>query len=641
MKTELIHSYSTASLSALAKSDSSLSLSAEFHPGGYSSSPQPPETKSSNLDLAKAVAREWWVKTARRKTIERKFPMIRWLPNYSTDKLVSDIVAGFTVGLTILPQGLAYAQVAGLPPQYGLYSGFVGCFVYILLGGTAEVTIGPTAIMSIITYTYTHGKPPAFSVILCFITGVVTLLMGAFQLGFIVNFISTPVNSGFTSAAAITICSTQIKGLLGLKFAAEGFLPTIKGAIQHIYEVRLSDSILSLICIISLLVLMKLQLLLRFVTNRIPILNQPLWFISTARNAIIVIVCTAVAAGIGPSQPFSIVGHIVPGLPEFASPPFTIQDPATNVTYSFTDILQEEASALVVLPLLSIMEHITIAKAFARPENPIDASQEMLSIGISNIIGSFFSSMPITGSFSRTTVNAMSGAKSPLGGLVTGAMVILALRFLTPYFYYIPKASLAAVIVCAVIFMVDLDVIKPMWRSKKMEFVPWSLTFIVSLFVGLEWGMMTGFIISVVYLLYYAAKPGVKVKKGYTSCGNEFLLVELDRSITFPSLEYIKYVISKSSISWGKNKLPMVVDCNHVQFLDYTAANGLKDVVQQFKKRRQPIVMYKMKSSIIRTLVGAMPAPENLESDDAGFRICRSESELEQFIDAITCSISR
>ncbi|OXA63698.1 Sodium-independent sulfate anion transporter [Folsomia candida] len=164
------------------------------------------------------------------------------------------------------------------------------------------------------------------------------------------------------------------------------------------------------------------------------------------------------------------------------------------------------------------------------------------------------------------------------GGLVTGAMVILALRFLTPYFYYIPKASLAAVIVCAVIFMVDLDVIKPMWRSKKMEFVPWSLTFIVSLFVGLEWGMMTGFIISVVYLLYYAAKPGVKVKKGYTSCGNEFLLVELDRSITFPSLEYIKYVISKSSISWGKNKLPMVVDYEVSQAISRTEVLEQKEV---------------------------------------------------------------
>ncbi|CAG7719732.1 unnamed protein product [Allacma fusca] len=246
MKTELIRNFSTASLAAIARSDSSLAVDGNT---------------LSDLDDGRqsgegSCCSDFAANIFRRKTLEKKFPILKWLPNYTLQKLVADIIAGFTVGLTILPQGLAYATVGGLPPQYGLYSGFIGCFVYILVGGTPQVTVGPTAVMAIINYTYTRGKPAAYAVTLCFLTGVVTLLMGVLQLGFIVNFISTPVNSGFTSAAALTICSTQIKSLLGLSFAAEGFLPIMEGTIYNITKVKLWDSVLSLICICVLLFLM-------------------------------------------------------------------------------------------------------------------------------------------------------------------------------------------------------------------------------------------------------------------------------------------------------------------------------------------------------------------------------------------------
>jgi len=157
-----------------------------------------------------------------------------------------------------------------------------------------------------------------------------------------------------------------------------------------------------------------------------------------------------------------------------------------------------------------------------------------------------------------------------------------------------------------------------------MEFLPWGLTFLVSLLIGLEFGMMTGFLISVIYLLYYAARPGVKVKKGYTTKQTEFILVELDRSLTFPSVEYIRYVITKSSSSWGKNTLPMVVDCNHIQFADFTAAQGLHDVVNAFDKRGQTIILWKVKPSLVRVL-------EGIRGDLA---FCYTEDDLEQRLDS-------
>ncbi len=153
------------------------------------------------------------------------------------------------------------------------------------------------------------------------------------------------------------------------------------------------------------------------------------------------------------------------GLPPFQLPPIYFSDSATNSTYSIGKLLKEDASSIIVLPLLAVMEHITIAKAFAGTSR-VDASQEMISIGVANILGTFFSSMSVTGSFSRTTVNHASGVQTPMGGLFTGIIVLLSLSFLTPYFYYIPKASLSAVIVCAVISMVEFGVLYPMWKTK-------------------------------------------------------------------------------------------------------------------------------------------------------------------------------
>lgn len=369
------------------------------------------------------------------------------------------------MGLTVLPQALAYATVAGLPPIYGLYSSFVGPLIYIFFGGTKAINIGPTAINSILTYKYTRGKSPEYAVFLTFITGFVCTLMAIFKLGFVANFISSPVISGFTSAVAFTIISTQIKALLGLHFEGEGFLPTMTGLFHHLPDIKMPDAMLSLVCCSTLFVLKFIQPLANYLGNESRPVDKFLWLLSTSRNAL-VIFFAAVYAYTLDNPPFEIVREIPPGIPKFKLPPFTIVEPGTNVTHTTADIFKEEASALIVLPLLAIMGHITIAKAFAGTSR-VDSTQETLCIGISNLIGCFFSNYPIGGSFSRTTVNAMSGVQTPMGGIYTGVMVLLALQFLTPYFYYIPHASLASVISCCVIFTVDPFIIRPMWKSKR------------------------------------------------------------------------------------------------------------------------------------------------------------------------------
>lgn len=210
-----------------------------------------------------------------RKLLFKRIPILSWLPQYDKGAAVSDLVAGFTVGLTVIPQAIAYANVAGLPPQYGLYSSFMACFIYTLLGSCKDCPIGPTAIAAILTRENLHGLGPEFAVLLCFLSGCVELLMGILQLGaysssvsgvlwslrrfflpgFLIDFISGPVSMGFTSAAAIIIATTQIKDILGLSFSGGKFLEVWEKIFEHISETRLWDAILGLGCITIILVL--------------------------------------------------------------------------------------------------------------------------------------------------------------------------------------------------------------------------------------------------------------------------------------------------------------------------------------------------------------------------------------------------
>ncbi|ODN04448.1 Sodium-independent sulfate anion transporter [Orchesella cincta] len=556
-----------------------------------------------NEKNAPGCFKAWSNRAFTKKNVARKFPVLEWLPKYTVGKAISDLIAGLTVGLTLIPQGLAMAAVAQLPPQYGLYSAFIGCFVYIVVGSTKEITIGPTAVMAIITLSYING--------------------------FIVNFISSPVTSGFTSAAALTICSTQIQSLLGLKFRADGFLDVVRGTIEHFNEIRLNDAMVSLVCCIVLLFLRKLQASCKCMGSLHPAIDKFLWLIATSRSVIVILTCTVVFAMIGQNDLVAFVGDVVPGLPPFQLPPFTMSGNNTDGTpyhYTLISMLKDDVSALIVLPLLALMEHISIAKAYAG-SGRVDASQEMISIGLSNIGGAFFSSMPITGAFSRTVVNKSSGVESPMGGIVTGVLVIVSLQFLTPYFYYIPKASLASVICCAVIFTVDFEIIYPMWKSKKMDLLPWFATFSISLLVGLEIGVLIGFLISIIFLLYYAARPGVTVNRGQTTNGYQFILIDMDRSMTFAATEYARYVIMKSGTKWGKDTMPVVIDCHFIQFADYTSAQGIRDLFKMFNEKKQDLILWRLKPSVVRILTSIM------ELGGVPFKHCYTEEQLENILE--------
>ncbi|XP_050432630.1 sodium-independent sulfate anion transporter-like [Adelges cooleyi] len=564
-----------------------------------------------------------------KKVLYKRLPILRWLPKYTLkDQGVSDLVAGITVGLTVIPQAIAFANVAGLPPQIGLYSSFMACFVYTIFGSCKDPAIGPTAIMAIMTRENIHGMGPEFAVLLTFITGIIQLIMGFAQLGFLIDFISGPVSAGFTSAAAIVIATSQMKDLLGINIKSSSFIGVWDQLATHIKEISIGDGTLGITCMIVLLLLRKMKDIqigprdTKEKTTAQRMLMSTIWLISTARNIIVVVFCAMLGYMYEKHGrlPFKLSSRVEPGLPDFQPPAF--ETTAKNETYNFIDMASKLGSGILVVPLLSILENISLAKFFADGKT-VDATQEMLALGACNLISSFVGSMPVSGALSRGAVNNASGVKTTFGGIYTGIIVIVALQFFTPYFVYIPKAALAAVIIAAVVFMVELHVVKPMWRTKKIDLIPAFATFLCSLLIRLEVGIVVGIAINVIILLYTLARPRVHVEKRKNDFGHEYLVITPDRSLVFPSVEYVRSVVTKAGLKQGLSSIPVVIDCRHIQGADFTAANGVKSLIDDFVRRNQPLVFYKVKPSVISIFQGVRPAE---------FNCCGTEQQLHDML---------
>ncbi|XP_006821318.1 sodium-independent sulfate anion transporter-like [Saccoglossus kowalevskii] len=557
--------------------------------------------------------RDFFRKSCTVKNWKKKLPITIWLPKYKPSYLLNDFIAGLTVGLTVIPQGLAYATVAKLPLQYGLYSAFMGCFVYCLLGTSKDITLGPTAIMSLMVGQFGGEEDPTtgfinpiYAVILTFICGCIQLAMGILQLGFLVNFISYPVINGFTTSAAVTIGTGQIKHVLGIKYHANDFLGDVEGIIKNIKDTNLWDLLMAAVCFVILIVLKILKTKVskwehdscedEDLSLAKKILWKVLWLIGTARNAVVVITAALFAWSLHASghHPFTLVGEIPAGLPHFEPPDFN--DPSQNITSN--EIVKELNVGIVIVPLIGFLESIAIGKAFARENKyKIDSNQELIALGGANVFSSFISSYPVTGSFSRTAVNSQSGVKTPLGGVFTGSLVLLALGLLTPQFQYIPQAALASVIITAVAQMVDCKIVLKLWKVKKLDLLPLFATFIISLLLGIEIGIIVGIALDLLIVLYKTARPKIQV------VSREILVIKVGHGIHFPAVEHI----TTSVLEYGlgdeddiERALPkaVILDCSHVDTVDYTTIQGMTELLYEYRDAGVKLVFAALEQSI-------------------------------------------
>lgn len=566
-----------------------------------------------------------------REKLRRRVPFINWLPNYSLYDLKGDIIAGLSVAFTIVPQSLALAVLAGMPAQYGLYTSFMGCFVYALLGSCKDVAVGPTSIMAIIVAPYVMIGGIKYPIILAFLSGCIQLLFGILNLGFIVDFISFPVISSFSSAAAITIAASQLKLLFGMRYSASRFPETMVKFFRNFTDVNIWDTMLGMACLLFLIPIqlakdyrMKTSIESKGIVFR-QLFNGILVMTVTARNAIVVIVCALIAGYNYQSglHLFTMTGQITTGLPPFESHIFSIHRNTTNA--DLTQVFSDLGTGMFVVALLGLMESIAVAKAFETKK--LDATQEMIAIGMCNILASFFGAFPATGSFSRSAVNHNSGVRTPFGGIITGGLVLLALSTLGPYFQFIPQTVLATIIITAVIFMLrPMDPIL-IWKTNKVDVLPYVSTFVMCLLFGLEYGIVAGIASSVVILLYQMARPKVFIVTKSTPHGYPFLYVKPDRSVFFPSIEYMKVKINKElpDSQEMSSRIAVVLDGEHMFRADSTFALGIKNMILSLSDQKVLTIFYNLRKTVFRAIHGISIPPNE-------FHNCRSEEEVYQLI---------
>jgi len=545
------------------------------------------QTSSSKLS---AVYKSTCSKICSKSFLYDRLPILSWSQTYSREQLVGDMIAGVTTALTVIPQGIGYAPLAGLPLQYGLYASIVPGFMYCLLGTTKQSTVGPTAVNSLMSFNYAGGTPYK-AVTLAFFSGLIEILAGILNLGFLIQYISGPVISAFSSAVSIQVITSQVKGFFGIYFPGRGFIKVWTGIIKNISSIQPYDTVVGFICIAILYFLRRLK---EFnwcegpdkEGRRAKVIKKCKWLLSISANCLVVVITSLFAwlmVDIAKVDVLNLTGQVDQGLPAWQLPwefnrNTTIE--AVNVTTEQEgplEIASELGIGLVMLPLVSILQHLAIAKHYAGSRK-MAASQEMIALGFCQFVGSFTGSIAITASFGRSAVNNISGVRTTFGGVFTGIIIILACAFLSPFLAFIPTSALSAVIIFAMFYTIDYNIARALWKSKKIDLIPYFLTFVLGLFVNVETGLIIGCLAHIGLLLYSSSSPTLSVQHLETHT-----IIQPQSSLYFPAVDHLRGEIN-SAVSTHDSSLPVIIDLTLVKDMDYTVAKGLCALVKDLKK---------------------------------------------------------
>ncbi|GAA95593.1 uncharacterized protein L969DRAFT_101695 [Mixia osmundae IAM 14324] len=437
------------------------------------------------------------------------FPFVEWLPRYNTTWLIGDLIAGITVGAVVVPQGMAYAKLAQLPVQYGLYSSFVGVLIYWFFATSKDITIGPVAVMSqlvgniVIQVQQTRPDIPGYQIgsALAVLAGAFVFVLGILRLGFIVDFIPLPAIAAFMTGSALSIASGQVVTMMGLSGVANRG-PTYQIVIhilKHLGRTHLDAAI----GLTALLMLYLIRYFAAFIGRRAPRYQRLMFFVSTLRTVFVILLYTLISWLVNrhhnaktTDHKWAILGSVPRGFKQMGAP---------VMTHELISLFADQLPATVIVLLI---EHIAIAKSFGRVNNyVINPSQELIAIGITNLFGPFFGAYPATGSFSRTAIKSKAGVRTPLAGLITAIVVLLALYALPAVFFWIPNAVLAAVIIHAVLDLITPpSVVWGFWLVSPLEVVIYFAGVLVTVFSSIENGIYVAIASSGGLLLYRIAK---------------------------------------------------------------------------------------------------------------------------------------
>lgn len=503
-------------------------------------------------------------------------PIFGWIKNYSFGHFKGDLNAGLTVGIMLIPQGMAYAVLAGLPPIYGLYASIIPLILYAIFGTSRQLAVGPVAMVSLLVVAGVGELAEVGSerfIQLAIMTamgvGVFQLLMGVFRMGFLVNFLSHPVLSGFTSAAALIIGASQFKNLLGIDLPRTNYVHEIVlGVFGKIADI---DPFTAAIGIGSIALIIGIRS----------------WKSSFPSALVVVVLGTLITAGFGLDQKgVAIVGEIPQGLPSLKILPLNLGD--------FYELLP----TILVISLVGYMESIAVAKAIANKHGyKVDPNQELVGLGIANIGGALFQSYPTTGGFSRTAVNDQAGSKTGMASIISAIIIALTVLLLTPLFYYLPMAVLASIIIVAVAGLFDTEEIKYLWQTDRKDLSMLGATFIATLTLGIEEGILVGVVLSLIVVIYSSSKPHSTElgRLGETSnfrnikrypeakTDEKVLIYRFDSQLFFANVTYFQDRLGNLITNRGDDLELVILDASAINYIDSTGIHALRDLIEDLR----------------------------------------------------------
>lgn len=511
--------------------------------------------------------------------LKKYMPILEWLPQYKKSYFRGDLLAGLTVGVMLVPQGMAYGLLAGLPPIYGLYSGIVPLLLYAFFGTSRQLSVGPVALVSLLILSGIGAIAEqgtmefvSLAITTALIAGAIQISLGALRLGFLINFLSHPVISGFTSAAALIIGFSQLKNLLGIELSRSNQIHTIIAQVwANIGQINYPTLFVGLAGIALILVL-------RQINKAIP-------------GALIAVILGALAVqwfGLD-AQGVATVGEVPKGLPAFKAPELHREEWATLVPLALT------------ICLISFIESLAIAKTIeARHKSyRVIPNQELIALGLTKIGGAFFQSYPTTGSFTRSAVNDESGAKTGVSSIVSAILISLTLLFLTPLFFFLPKAILAAIIVVAVKGLVDYKEAIHLWHNDRRDFLTLLATFLITLTFGIQDGVLAGVLLSLAIMIYQNSRPHVAILgrlnggPHYRNLGRfqdavqfeDIQIMRFDAQLYFGNAEYFRERIEDLVSEKGEDLKLFILDASSIHDIDSSGVHILREVITYFQSR--------------------------------------------------------
>ncbi len=519
--------------------------------------------------------------------IDRLIPAMSWLRRYDRGALHSDGLAAVIVTLMLIPQSLAYALLAGLPPEVGLYASMLPLLGYAVFGTSSTLAVGPVAVVSLMTaeaigQIAATGTPAYLgaAVALAMMSGLFLIALGVLRLGFLASLLSHPVISGFITAAGILIAASQLKYILGVQASGHTLTELLPSLVRSLPDTHLP----------TLLIGAGATVFLFWVRRRLkPLLTrlgvaQRLADILTKAGPVIAVLATIVVVRVFALDQAGVrvVGAIPQGLPPIALPPFN------------PELWRHLLPAAVLISVVGFVESVSVAQTLAaKRRERIHPDHELIGLGAANLAAGLSGGYPVTGGFARSVVNFDAGARTPMAGVLTAVGIGLTALLLTPIFHYLPHATLAATIVVAVLSLVDLAAIKRTWVYSKADFAAMAATIVLVLVLGVEAGIVTGVSLSIVLFLARSTRPHLAVV-GQVPGTQHFRNIKRHRVVTSPSVLSVRVDESLyfANARWLEDKLydmaiadpnirHVVLICAAVNVIDASALESLEALAER------------------------------------------------------------